>query len=310
MPFFDRFIFADWSGRSRKSPVRESPDAVWVGEFERGKQPLETYFRTRIGAFLHVRDLLRDVVIRRLRAIVGFDFAYGYPSGFGYALGLVPANQPSWFYVWARLAQLITDDQKNANNRFQVAGSLNRILNPNPAQNGLGPYWGRSKKNVAGLSRFRPQFPFQTSNGFSLKSLRLTESSISGVQESWKLLGNGSVGSQALLGIPHLLNLITDGALWKNSRVWPFETGFAPQLPASGPYILHAEIWPGVVESQVTPLMRTGLIRDRAQVRCMCQWIADLDDTDQLNSVLSPKNQITAQESTICIKEEGWILGA
>jgi hypothetical protein len=46
------------------------------------------------------------------------------------------------------------------------------------------------------------------------------------MQPIWKLFGNGSVGGQALLGIPRLSALRNDEVLEPVFRVWPFETGF------------------------------------------------------------------------------------
>jgi hypothetical protein len=65
----------------------------------------------------------------------------------------------------------------------------------------------------------------------------------------WKLAGQGAVGSQALLGIPRVAAWRYDPGFAPFSRVWPFETGFtADAVPDSGPFVVHAEIWPGVLE--------------------------------------------------------------
>ena len=76
---------------------------------------------------------------------------------------------------------------------------------------------------------------------------RRAEARAPGTQPAWKLLGQGSVGGQALLGIPMLRALRDDPALAPASRIWPFETGFTPRPRATGPVIVHAEIWPGIV---------------------------------------------------------------
>jgi hypothetical protein len=82
--------------------------------------------------------------------------------------------------------------------------------------------------------------------------------------------------------------------------------------PAQGPFILHAEIWPGVVEQIVQQLLAATpeLIRDRAQVRVMCKWAAELDEQDKLGGYFAQPNGLTAQQVQTCVEQEGWILGA
>ena len=71
------------------------------------------------------------------------------------------------------------------------------------------------------------------------------------VHSTWKLFTAGSVGSQALLGIPHLARLVNDPSLRDKTSVWPFETGF--KLPhRSQAMIVHAEIWPGMFDVDLT----------------------------------------------------------
>ena len=84
------------------------------------------------------------------------------------------------------------------------------------------------------------------------------------MQPIWKLYGNGSVGSQALVGIPHLTALRNDPVLAPVSSVWPFETGLRrlPSRNCRDWLILHAEIYPSLVAVETT-----GEVKDRAQVR-------------------------------------------
>ena len=74
------------------------------------------------------------------------------------------------------------------------------------------------------------------------------------MQPIWKLYGNGSVGSQALLGIPYLTALRNDPVLASVSRGWPFETGLGalPGRPKRDCLIVHAEIYPSLVPNQTT----------------------------------------------------------
>jgi hypothetical protein len=52
---------------------------------------------------------------------VGFDFPYGYPSGFSSALGL-EGTMPAWRLTWDELARLVSDGPDNRNNRFGACG--------------------------------------------------------------------------------------------------------------------------------------------------------------------------------------------
>jgi hypothetical protein len=90
------------------------------------------------------------------------------------------------------------------------------------------------------------------------------------------------------------------------SKVWPFETGFMPPTPGTGPNIVHAEIWPGILNNRLQP----GLIRDQAQVRAMVQWAATEDSAGQLTARFQQPAGLTPQQVEQCEHEEGWILGA
>jgi len=70
------------------------------------------------------------------RVLIGFDFPYGYPSGFAAALGL-KGSGPPWRATWNELASLISDGDDSRNNRFKVASHLNLRCGPGP-----GPFWG------------------------------------------------------------------------------------------------------------------------------------------------------------------------
>jgi hypothetical protein len=132
------------------------------------------------------------------------------------------------------------------------------------------------------------------------------------VQEVWKLSGAGSVGSQALLGIPSLHRLRNDPALANVSAVWPFETGLTEHpIPERGPFVLHSEIWPGIIalDSLDRETADGNLIRDAAQVRLMCRWARDLDKEGTLGGWFNPPG-LTTQERQLMIEQKGWILGA
>jgi hypothetical protein len=125
----------------------------------------------------------------------------------------------------------------------------------------------------------------------------------------WQLLGTGSVGGQALAGIPYVSRLRHAPGLDAVSRVWPFETGFTEEpVGVTGPAVVHAEIWP----SLANPYLRSGdSPKDRAQVLAMLRWICWLDTRSELPALFNPRlgTDTSAEDVRACVEEEGWILG-
>ena len=158
-----------------------------------------------------------------------------------------------------------------------------------------------------------PGFPYKTKNGINLERLRITEIRLRQVQETWKLFGAGSVGGQTLVGIPYLHRLRRHVNFADKSAVWPFEPNFTPTpTPKTGPYVVHVEIWPGVVKNEVVSITENQktAIRDQIQVRAMCQWAADLDQKNELGQIFDVPNGLDRGHIQTCIEHEGWILGA
>jgi len=305
---FDSYVFVDWSASSTPSPLIPSPDAVWIGTSDHCGAQRERYCRTREEAVGEVRRLLLEEVGAAHRVLCGFDFPYGYPKGLARVLGLGSAPG-GWRRVWDELAWRIVDTPANISNRFAVASALNgRIGGTEP-----GPFWGCSQKAAtATLSPYKPRFPYAAGNGVLLSWLRLVETRLRGAQETWKLLGVGSVGSQALLGIPRVWALRLDPALRRRSLVWPFETGFtASPVPEPGPFLVHAEIWPGVLNRWINPWLQRhpDVVKDRGQVRALCWWAATLDARGQLACLFDRPEGVAPAEVEQCEDEEGWVLG-
>src|SRR5262249_4565632 len=198
--------------------------------------------------------------------------------GFARALGL-RGTAPAWRRIWTALAEAIVDGEDNANNRFAVAASLNRRLGPSP-----GPFWCCPPRAVGeALTMTRPAFPFRLKRALSLCEYREADRRLraSGryVQSAWKLYTAGSVGSQTLLGIPRVAALRFDARRAEVSRVWPFE---ATSPGTDRPFVLHVEIWPGMV-----PLERSlHAIKDAAQVLTMVRSLAARDDAGELRGAL------------------------
>lgn len=260
---FHAYLAVDWSA---SSVPKTGKDSVWL--CLHGSPP-ENH-PTREAATERVRALLRE----DRRILVGFDFPYGYPAGFGDVVA--PGTGPAWRRVWNLLAALIEDDGLNRNNRFAVAAALNR---------GSGPFWGcPAAAQCPTLTQRRTiGFPY-----LGLAEYRATERGPR-VQSAWKLGGVGSVGSQALLGIPRLASLRDDPELASASAVWPFES-------VDGARVVHAEIWPGLV-----PPEPGHAVRDAAQVAAVVRRWAELDRAGRLGTLF---------RAAPVAREEGWILGA
>ncbi|MFT3912647.1 MAG: hypothetical protein QM704_00765 [Anaeromyxobacteraceae bacterium] len=305
---FDAYVFVDWSARTGRGSARPRKDSIWIGTFRRGRPAAAQYCRTRAEGTAHVRTLLLEALARGERVLAGFDFPLGYPRGFAKALGL---EGPAWRATWDALSARLIDGDDNRSNRFEVAMALNAA-----AGGGPGPFWGRpiSRRNPADAPVWRALAPtspgfrpaFMARGGVPLVRLRTCDARLTGVQECWKLLGVGSVGSQALTGIPRVRALRDDPALMAASAVWPFETGFATTLP-EGVRILLAECWPGIVEDRVR--LRSEAIRDEAQVLALCEWARELDRAGALAKLLGPQPGLEGEALRAVVEEEGWVLG-
>jgi hypothetical protein len=309
MRLFDVYLAVDWSARSKPSPERESANAVWVGErvihADLGiTSSSETYFRTRSDCRTTLRCWLLEHMTNGRRVLIGFDFGYGYPAGFAAALGLT-GGTPPWRLVWNELSSLIEDNGDNSNNRFAAVGALNhRVGGELP-----GPFWGcPARVDLPGVLCTGSTYPYRAASGHELPQKRRTETHLPGTQPTWKLSGVGSVGSQTLLGIPTLAALRDDPDLRRVSRVWPFETGFGLEpVPSGTPTIVHAEIWPRVVDGKLDPLLA---IKDQAEVRAMVEWLSSLDMDGELLPLFQRPQALSVQAAKVAVEEEGWILGA
>lgn len=308
---FDSYIFVDWGAANKPYPKKETENALWLGECPPPEKPIrkETYCRTRQSAFDHVLGRLLHHTKCKRRILIGFDFPYGYPRNFGRALGF-RNDHVSWRNIWTELSSRLVDHCDNANNRFSVASELNKLI----SDGRQGPFWGcPSGQATPHLETTGPGFPYSTPKGCILDRWRICDERLKGVQEVWGLFGAGRVGSQALTGIPRVHQLKYDPRIAGFSKVWPFETGFsATPSPDSGPFILHAEIWPGVVKDKVNEIIaeEPGIVKDKAQVRAMCEWASCLDQENKLGALFDEPIGLDSSALQQCVQEEGWILGA
>lgn len=300
---FDAYLMVDWSGAS--VPARGA-DSIWIAHARRRGSGLEIgdpiNAPTRDLAVRHLADVIDAHVTSGERVLVGFDFAFGYPSGFARALRL-RGTEPAWRRTWAALAELVEDRADNANNRFAVAAALNRRLGRPP-----GPFWCCPARAAGvALETTRPLFPFHAHPALSLPEYREVDRRLRAggryVQSVWKLYTAGSVGSQTLLGIPRVAALRFDPRRAAVSRVWPFE---ATSPGRRRPFVLHVEIWPGMV-----PLERTlHPVKDASQVLTTVRSLAARDAAGDLRAALDRPRRLDGTRAAACLGEEGWILGA
>jgi len=295
---FDRYVVVDWSASGRPT---SGPDSIWVASADaRGHVSCDN-LSTRAHATSWLRAHLVAAADRGERVLLGIDAALGYPAGFARAVGIDGTERP-WRAVWNLIASLVYDDEANANNRFDVAGFLNRRTGAD-----CGPFWGNGlRREVAGLARTRGAYPCA-----GLAEYRTTERRIAAArrrpQPVWKLSGAGSVGGQTLTLLPWLARLVDDPRLAGHTRVWPFETGFGDD-PCAGhaPALVVAEVWPSLVDAaRIAAVDRP--VKDARQVVALADELRTLDSVGALGACFADPGLDDATCSLV-LRDEGWIL--
>jgi len=293
---FSAYVIVDWSAASKPTT---GADSIWIGVLKRDvrfRLAFESFNEaTRSGAEARLNTILADLKKRSERALVGFDFPLGFPRGFAEALKL--KGEP-WRAAWDELGKRVVDKPTNVNNRFNVAAQLNRLLTDGPF-----PFWGAPPKDVQttlSATKPRPHGPDD------LPEFRHADLAAKGAASIWKTYYNGSVGGQAIMGIP-LVRRLKD-ARGEAARVWPFETGFRPLTEAelAGVEVVLAEVYPSMHKVQALP----GEVKDQAQVRTTAEHFARLDEANKLGAVFGPAKGMAAEAVLDAEREEGWILGA
>ena len=274
---FDRVIVVDWSAANLPTSATNRANAVWIGCHD-AEGGAEWHHRTRAGAEAQLATLIDTARAERMRILIGFDFAMGYPAGFAARL-TGEARAPA---VWRWLAGAITDTD-NRNNRFEVATRINAAFPEGP-----GPFWSHPSGQVW------PGLPFRRAGidyaVLGLAEGRLAEAAVPRAKSPWMLFNPGSVGSQSLLGLPmiHRLSQLPGVA------VWPFA---APDAP-----VVLAEVYPSLLAGPVAILANgEGLTADQAQVRLLSRALYRLTRSDRLAPLFDAPPEAAA---------EGWILGA
>lgn len=276
MTGFSHVAVVDWSAASSPNPARPSADAIWIG-VQGPEGARESYHRTRAAAEAHLRQLIAQPG----RWLIGFDFPMGYPQGLATRLTGTPGATALWHWLAGR----ITDAPDNRNNRFDVAAGMNRLL-------GAPLFWGRP----AGLDL--PDLPprrLADPAALGLAERRAVERLVPRAQPVWKLYTTGSVGSQALMGLPLIARL----AARPDVGVWPFQSETrAETWPETR--VMLAEVYPSLLGARVAA--EPG-IKDAAQVRLLARALWRLAQDGRLAPLL-------AAPPADARRDEGWILGA
>ncbi len=293
MALFDAYVMVDWSGASTP---RRGKDSIWYSVLLRdGGETRQTALEnpsTRHQATEELCGRLAALVADGRRVLAGFDFPFGYPCGTADRLGIKGLR---WRHMWQLLDDGLTDAPDNANNRFDLAESLNRRISGDAF-----PFWGNVREEARPYLVRRNRRPHATADP---AERRLCDRRLPSTQPVWKLAGAGSVGSQALTGIPRVWQIRRDPRLAAATHVWPFETGlgYDPR-----PRLQLAEIYP----SQIAAPALAGLPKDAAQVTAITAHLARLDAEDRMETALAGDPGLTQAQRDCVETEEAWILGA
>ena len=293
---FSAYLIVDWSAASKPTT---GADSIWIGVMKRDvrfRLTFESYNEpTRTAAEARLTTILADLKKRSERALVGFDFPLGFPRGFAGAMKL---KGDPWRAAWDELGKRVVDKPTNINNRFNVAAQLNRLLTDGPF-----PFWGAPPKDVQTTLMATKPRPHEKGD---LPEFRHAELAAKGAASIWKTYYNGSVGGQAIMGIPVVRRL--KDARADAAKVWPFETGFKALTEADldGVDVVFAEVYPSLIKGAALP----GEVRDQTQVRTTAEHFAKLDEANKLGEVFAPPKGTAADTILDAEREEGWILGA
>lgn len=293
---FHAYVMVDWSAASKPTT---GADSIWIGVLKRNVRFQLNYESfnppTRKEAEALLDKILADLAKKGERALVGFDFPLGFPRGTSAALKL--NSGPAWAEMLKFVALETKDKPDNVNNRFQVGAKMNRLMTGEAF-----PFWGCPAKDEQ--TTLKTKRPRDHAAG-DLPEFRFADVAMKGPQSPWKLYYQGSVGGQALTGLPVVKRL--KDARGERVRLWPFETGWKALGPVDleGVEAVFAEIYPTLAGAKPG----AGEIKDAAQVRAIGEWFAALDEKDRLGAAFGPKAGLDPAMVETVATEEGWILG-
>jgi len=300
---FSAYVMVDWSAAAAP---RTGKDSIWIGVIKRDIRFRPTFEAvnpaTREAAMTALRDILADLRRRGERVLIGVDFALGFPEGTAAGLKLKSAD---WRGMWSFLAANIVDKPTNVNNRFAVAAKINRLMTDEAR-----PFWGCPANDAQRwLSTTKPIGEFTDVPPLFRRAETATQKGKvkgkAGAKAVWQIFGNGTVGSQALVGIPRA-RALAEG-MGDKARVWPFQTGWKPLKEADleGVEAVFAEVYPPLAEPRPEP----GEVPDRAHVRALCEHFLKLDEAGDLGALFGPAAPASEADVAAVEGEEGWILG-
>jgi hypothetical protein len=285
MDAFDVVVAVDWSAAG--APVTGT-DSIWLATSD----GVLANPATRASA----AELLDGIVAtaRGRRVLVGVDVPFGYPAGSAAAFGL---DGGGWQAMWSFLTGAVTDDDRNRNNRFAVAASLNRSVGP-----GRGPFWGCPPPFADDVLAATKPAPPPT--GAPIAEWRACERHLRGAGlrpfSVWQLAYAGSVGGQALTAIPRLERLRRRHA---RVEVWPFTTGFVDPACLATDAVVLAEVWPSAFAVDRS----RHRVKDAAQVGHVVDELVAADREGALAGWLATPS-VDPHDRAGVLDEEGWIL--
>ena len=296
---FESYVMVDWSAASKPAT---GADSIWIGALTPDSR-LKLSFKasnppTRAKAIEELTELLNRCLKRGDRVLVGVDFPLGFPAGTAEALKLKgePCKALRDF-----LLKEMKDKPDNSNNRFALAARMNRLISDGPF-----PFWGCSKKDE--LTTLSVKKTREHGKG-DVAEFRLVEEAAiatkkARLQPVWKIAYAGAIGGQAMTGIPAMERLREK---FPALKIWPFDLPLA-KLDAEA--LSDTRI---VVAEVLTTLNATNQqaseIRDEAQVRMLCEALAERDANGKLAAMFGGEAKLSDAQKTAVMAEEGWILG-
>lgn len=273
---FELVITVDWSAEQGRKPQPQE-NRCWLAWGMPTHRSDPEYMPTRLEAVARIDELLETNATAR--AIVGFDFAIGYPTADD-GTRLLPIGRE----LCALMNELVTDDASGKNNRFHAAAELNRRIRSITGAN-HGPFWGRP--NSLRIDDLTPTRPTHT-NARKLRTAEIAarKQTDSKPKSAWQLAGAGSVGGQSMVGLKAVHTLLE--SLGNRAHLWPFEP--TPERPNA---VTIAEIYPSMFKE-----------------RSPAHWYKDARQVvDTRDAILEHPNHAAMLSPPAIAQTEGWILG-
>jgi hypothetical protein len=296
---FDSYVMVDWSAASKPAT---GADSIWIGALTPDSR-LKLAFKatnpsTRAKATGELEDLLGRCLKRGDRVLIGIDFPLGFPAGTSEALNL--KGEP-WRAMRDFLLKEMKDKPDNSNNRFALAARMNRLIS-----NGPFPFWGCSKKDeltTLSVKKSREHGPGDIAEHRIAEQIAI-ESKKGRRQPVWKIAYAGAIGGQTMTGIPAIERIREK---FPALKLWPFEIPLEKleESALEDVRIVVAEVLPSLNAARP----EATEIRDEAQVRSLCEALAERDAGGKLGAMFGGMAALTEPQKAAASAEEGWILG-